>query len=90
MPKKLPSKDLKGYYISKKEPNLILIDKENGGKADSLNAAINHSQYPLLCCVDADSLIDEAGLIRIAFPFFDKPETIAAGSVYSNPQWCHN
>ena len=29
-----------------------MIDKENGGKADSLNAGMNFSHYPLVCAID--------------------------------------
>ncbi len=77
---KLPTAKVCGVYISRKYENLIVIDKENGGKSDALNSGINASKNPLICCVDADSLLDSEGLMRVAIPFIEDPEkTIAAG-----------
>jgi len=66
-------------YVSKKRRNLRVIDKQNGGKADSLNAAINISRYPLFCAVDADSLLQPDSLERVVQAFIEYPETVAAG-----------
>ncbi len=66
-------------YQSTTHPNLIVIDKENGGKADSLNAGVNMSSYPLVCNIDADSLIDSEALLRIVEPFVNDWRVIAAG-----------
>jgi len=46
-----------------------VLDKENGGKADSLNAAINASRFPLVIAVDADTLIEPDALLRLTRPF---------------------
>ncbi len=62
--------------------NLALIMKGNGGKADALNAGINHSRKELVCMVDADSLLDPQALLNVARPFADDPgRVIAAGGV---------
>lgn len=62
--------------------NLALIVKGNGGKADALNAGINHSRKELVCMVDADSLLDPQALLNVARPFADDPgRVIAAGGV---------
>ena len=42
----IPTKDIKQIYESEIYKNCILVDKENGGKADALNVGINVSQYP--------------------------------------------
>jgi cellulose synthase/poly-beta-1,6-N-acetylglucosamine synthase-like glycosyltransferase len=56
-----------------------VIDKENGGKADSLNAGINFAEAELVTCVDADTLIQENALQRLVSPFLDDPRVIAVG-----------
>src|SRR5207244_6117362 len=48
---------------------LALLDKENGGTAASLNAAINASRFPLVIAVDADTLIEPDALLRLTRPF---------------------
>jgi cellulose synthase/poly-beta-1,6-N-acetylglucosamine synthase-like glycosyltransferase len=84
IPTVLPSEPLRGIYKSRRFKNLTVIDKLNGGKADSLNACINQSHYPLICCVDSDSLLDADGLARVALPFFQAPEEMIAtgGTIY--------
>ena len=62
--------------------NLALVVKANGGKADALNAGINHARKELVCMVDADSLLDPSALLNVARPFADNPgRVIAAGGV---------
>lgn len=62
--------------------NLALVMKANGGKADALNAGINHSRKELVCMVDADSLLDPQALLNVARPFADDPgRTVASGGV---------
>ncbi len=74
---------LRGFYVGVPPPGtpvkkMILIDKENGGKADALNAGINASSSPYLCCLDADSIIDEEALLQIMEPMIRNPEEIVA------------
>jgi cellulose synthase/poly-beta-1,6-N-acetylglucosamine synthase-like glycosyltransferase len=77
----LKSKPLRNVYRSLDHPNLIVIDKDNGGKSDALNAGINVSSYPLFCCIDADSLLNSDALLRIARPFVEDDRIIAAGGI---------
>lgn len=81
-PRRLPSAPLREVYVSARHPNLVVLDKANGGKADALNAAINHASHPLICCVDADSVLESEGLLRAAEPFLEDLEnTCAVGGV---------
>ena len=77
----LPTRRIRGLYRSLDCPNLVVIDKENGGKSDALNAGINVSSFPLFCSIDADSLLDSDALLRIAKPFVDDDQVVAAGGI---------
>ncbi len=74
------SKPIKGTWRSSIHPHLILVDKENGRKADANNAGVAVAKYPVICAVDSDSVLEEESLLRIALPFFEDPDlTIASG-----------
>ncbi len=79
---------VRGIYRSLAHPDLVLIDKANGGKADALNAGINAARYPLVCIIDADSLLEEHALSRTVLPFIEDPDTIAAGGIVRIANGC--
>src|SRR5690606_17311004 len=79
---------VRGIYRSATHPSLRVIDKENGGKADALNAGINASRYPLFCGVDADSVLERDSLKRVVEPFLEDPRTIAAGGTVRIANGC--
>ncbi len=82
------SAEVRQVLRSRRHPNLWVIDKENGGKADALNAGLNYCQTPLFCAMDADSLIEPEALIRIVRPFLEDATTIAAGGVLRIANGC--
>jgi len=84
----LESVEVQQVLRSRRHPNLWVIDKENGGKADALNAGLNYCQTPLFCAMDADSLIEPEALIRIVRPFLEDATTIAAGGVLRIANGC--
>jgi cellulose synthase/poly-beta-1,6-N-acetylglucosamine synthase-like glycosyltransferase len=80
---------IRGLYSGAKQPRLLVIDKENGGKADALNAALNLSRAPIVCSMDADSLLEPDALLRAVRPFVDDPErTIAVGGTIRIANGC--
>jgi len=78
-PDTIATKPLRGLYRSRSRSRLLVLDKENGGKADSLNAAINASRFPLVIAVDADTLIEPDALLRLTRPFLLGREIAAVG-----------
>ncbi len=78
-PETIATKPLRALYRSRSRSRLLVLDKENGGKADSLNAAINASRFPLVIAVDADTLIEPDALLRLTRPFLLGREIAAVG-----------
>lgn len=85
---KLKTHLVRAVYGSLKYPQLHVIDKINGGKSDALNSGINFSQFPLLCSIDADSLIEVDGLMRATRPFLEDPTVIATGGTVRIANGC--
>lgn len=77
----IPTKEVRGVYYNIEYPNLIYVDKENGGKSDALNAGINISSYPLFACLDADSRIEPDALLKLSTEFLKNTNTIVAGGL---------
>ncbi|MDI6844904.1 MAG: glycosyltransferase [Candidatus Saccharicenans sp.] len=85
----LKTENIRGIYLSPDEPRLVVVDKENGGKADALNAGLNVSRYPLFCAVDSDSLLERDALLKMVRPFLEDPErVVAAGGVIRLSNGC--
>jgi cellulose synthase/poly-beta-1,6-N-acetylglucosamine synthase-like glycosyltransferase len=66
-------------HVARDHPEtLTVVRKTNGGKSDALNVGINLSRHPLVCMVDADSVLDPDALLAVAKPFGDDPLRVAA------------
>ncbi|GAA2469040.1 glycosyltransferase family 2 protein [Winogradskya humida] len=66
-------------HVARANPEtLTVVRKTNGGKADALNVGINLARHPLICMVDADSVLDPDALLSVAKPFGDDPLRVAA------------
>lgn len=76
---RVPTAAVRGVYRSRRQPALRVLQKEQGGKADALNAGLNAARYPLVCGIDADSVLQRDSLQRVVQPFLDDPRTVAAG-----------
>jgi cellulose synthase/poly-beta-1,6-N-acetylglucosamine synthase-like glycosyltransferase len=85
----LSHRPVRGIYLPRGGLRLVVVDKENGGKADSLNAGINFSSYPLVCAIDADSMLEQDALVKAAMPFVDDPRgTVATGGMLRIANGC--
>src|SRR5213596_138502 len=87
-PDTIPSAPVRAVYRSRARTRLMVIDKENGGKADSLNAAINASRFPLVIAVDADTLIEPDALLRLTRPFLLGRQIAAVGGTVRVANGC--
>jgi cellulose synthase/poly-beta-1,6-N-acetylglucosamine synthase-like glycosyltransferase len=74
----LPTQGVTTIYRSTRYPHLRVIDQSAGGEADALNAAVNAARFPLLCAMDADIVLEQDCLHRVALPFLGNADTIAA------------
>ncbi|UPM56360.1 glycosyltransferase family 2 protein [Gottfriedia acidiceleris] len=77
----ISTKKVRNVYQSAIYPFLYLIDKENGGKADALNAGINLSNYPYFASIDGDTILDTDSFLKIMKPIIENSdeEIIAIG-----------
>lgn len=77
---KLSTKPILNIYQSRLHPKVFLIQKENGGKSDALNAGINLARYPYFCSIDGDSILDSNSLLRVMQPIIESDgKVVAAG-----------
>lgn len=76
-------KEIRGIYRSNLEAysNLIIIDKENGGKSDALNAGISIAKGQYFMTIDVDTIIDPYVIQYLIKPFFEHSDSkvIATG-----------
>lgn len=77
----IPCAPVRNVYRSRHQESVWVLDKQNGGKADALNAGINHCRTPYFCSMDADTLLERDALARIVRPFLEDRHTVAAGGI---------
>jgi len=83
---KLSTEKIRAVYKSTKPAfkRLLVIDKENGGKADALNLGLNISENNLVACIDVDCILEPDALLKMVKPFLEnekEEKVIAAGGV---------
>ncbi|HJP84662.1 MAG TPA: glycosyltransferase family 2 protein [Gemmatimonadaceae bacterium] len=77
--RKINTKAVRSLYRSSTYPGLVVVDKENGGKADALNVGLSFARGELVCAMDADTLIEADGLQRMVRPFLYATDVVATG-----------
>jgi cellulose synthase/poly-beta-1,6-N-acetylglucosamine synthase-like glycosyltransferase len=61
-------------YQSEIYPYLYMVDKQNGGKADALNAGINFAKYPYFASIDGDTVLEPDSFLKIMKPIIEHSE----------------
>lgn len=76
----IPTAPITELYVSRTDPRLRVLRKENGGRSDAINAGLNIARTALVALVDADTLLERDALMRIGEEFARDPDdTIAVG-----------
>jgi len=76
---RIKTKSVRTLYRSSTYPALVVVDKDNGGKADALNVGLSFAKGELVCAMDADTLIEADGLQRMVRPFLYATDVVATG-----------
>ncbi len=80
--RRLRTQKVRAYYRSRTWSKLLVVDKINGGKADSLNVALDAARFPFVLACDADTLIEPDALLRLTRPFlFDQKIAAVGGTI---------
>lgn len=79
--KQLITNKVNNIYLSAVEDKIIVLDKDQGGKADALNAGINVGKYSLITAIDADSIIESNSLLKVVRPFVENPDVVVSGGI---------
>lgn len=76
----LKTQAIRGIYRSKNHLyfRLTVVDKENGGKADALNAGINVAKFDLTSTIDVDCILDNNVLLKLVRPFLTQGKDVIA------------
>ena len=70
---------VRSVHTSQSGVSIIVVRKVNAGsRADALNVGLNAARHPLVCCLDADSILDHEALLQVVKPFVDDPERVVA------------
>ena len=74
----LSTAPIRSVSISRAEPRLRVVHKENGGRSDAINAGISVARGELVVVTDADSLLEPQAITRAVRPFEVHPDTCLA------------
>jgi cellulose synthase/poly-beta-1,6-N-acetylglucosamine synthase-like glycosyltransferase len=81
----IKTRRVKAVYKSRNPiyKKLIVIDKENGGKADALNVGVNIASHKYFVCIDVDCILEQDAMLKLTKPFLENSNVrvIATGGV---------
>lgn len=80
-PVHIETRKIRGVYRSPDHPRLLVVDKENGRRADAINAAETYASHPLLCVIDADCILEADTLLRLVRPFLRDSHVAAVAGI---------
>jgi cellulose synthase/poly-beta-1,6-N-acetylglucosamine synthase-like glycosyltransferase len=76
----LKSQPVRGIHWSPAHPNLWVLDKANGRKADAINAGINLASSPYVSVIDGDTIIEHGAVLALMHAILPhSTNTVAAG-----------
>ncbi len=75
---KIDTVPLRAIYNSIEEKRLTVIDKENGGKADALNAGLSYARTELVLAIDADTLVEKDALQKLVRKYMRTDSRVVA------------
>ena len=76
----LKTAPIHGVFISRADPRLRVVRKENGGRSDAINAGLSVARSELVVITDADSLLEPDAITRSIRPFEVHPDSCMAAS----------
>ena len=79
-PEMIKTNRVRAIYQSILYPNFYIIDKDNGGKGDSLNAGINFTTTDIIVTLDADCVL-KTNALKYMNQTFKLGKTVAASGV---------
>jgi cellulose synthase/poly-beta-1,6-N-acetylglucosamine synthase-like glycosyltransferase len=76
----IDTQTVRSIYRSRRPLPVVLLDKENGGKADAVNAGVNAARYPYVLVTDGDTVVEKDALLRLSrYVVRDRSRVVAVG-----------
>jgi cellulose synthase/poly-beta-1,6-N-acetylglucosamine synthase-like glycosyltransferase len=86
---RIKCKPVRGTYWNPACPQLWVLDKTNGRKADAINAGINLASGPYVSVIDADTVLEGNAVLAMMSAILPHPgETVAAGGTVRIANGC--
>lgn len=86
---RIPTAPITQMYVSRSDPRLRVVRKDNGGRSDAINAGLNVAYMELVAFTDADTLLEQDALKRIGEVFaLDPDDTVAVGGTVRIANGC--